>query len=172
MRIAVIDGLGHGPDAEAAATAAVDALRSRPDLDPSEALLVCDQALRGTRGAAASVLWIEGTRAHFAGVGNVEGRVLSDSLNERRFSPDRGVLGRGIRAPRVLEFPLTGTWTALLHTDGVSARFEPSELDAETELDAIAQLLLTNWGRPTDDATVVVVRDGASRTAGDSRHEG
>ena len=160
LRVAVIDGLGHGPVAEAAAVAAVQALRTRPDLTPSEALLSCDLALRGTRGAAASVLWLEPTRAVFAGVGNVDGRVVSGGTGDRRFSPDRGVLGRGIRAPRELEFPLAGNWVALLHSDGIRSRFDAAALEDEAGLETLAELLLTTWARRTDDATIVVVRNG------------
>lgn len=156
LRVAVIDGLGHGPAAEAAAIAAVEVLRSRPDLGPTDVLVACDLALRGTRGAAASVLWLEPARAVFAGVGNVEGRVVGEG--GQSLSPDRGVLGRGIRIPRALEFPLAGSWLALLHSDGVSARFDAAALEGASRPDALAGLLLSTWGRVTDDATIVVVQ--------------
>lgn len=159
MRVAVIDGLGHGAEAEAAANAAVEALRLQPELDPGQALVLCDRALRGTRGAAASVLWLDESRALFAGVGNVEGRILSGPEGDRRFSPTRGVLGRGIRTPRVQEFSLGDNWMALLHTDGLSSRFEARAFDAIESLDALAHSLLTNSGRRTDDATIILVRN-------------
>jgi len=161
FRIAVVDGLGHGRAAEAAAKAAIEVFRATPEMDPTEALLVCDQAVRGTRGAAASVLLIDGARALFAGVGNVEGRVLGGQ-GDHRFSPDRGVLGRGIRVPRAIEFSLVGSWTVLLHTDGVSSRFQLTDVNGQPDLDELANLVLTNWGRRTDDATVVVVRHDAA----------
>lgn len=159
LRIAVIDGLGHGREAEAAAIAAVDALRDRPDLDPAEALLLCDRATRHTRGAAASVVCIAGSQALFAGVGNVEGRILDRDASDRRCSPDRGVLGRGIRPPRVLEFALNKDWTIFIHTDGISSRFETAELGGVSSLDELARSVLMKSARITDDATVVVVRD-------------
>jgi hypothetical protein len=46
-----------------------------------------------------------------------------------------------------------------MHTDGVSARFELTALPAFRSGDpqALAAALLGEWGRDTDDATVVVV---------------
>ena len=163
MRVSVIDGLGHGPDAETAGRAAADALRAAPELGPVEALLTCDRALRGTRGAGASVLCLDSINAiaRFAGVGNVEGRILT-ATDERRFSPDRGVLGRGIRSPHLIELPLGTAWTVLMHSDGISSRFVWAETASEDDLDSLASLVLTKWGRPTDDATVVIVRDEAA----------
>src|ERR1044071_4727239 len=54
-RIAVIDGLGHGPEAAAAAACAVSFLDEHPDLDPAEALRRSHVAMMGTRGAAISI---------------------------------------------------------------------------------------------------------------------
>src|SRR5947199_391590 len=70
-RIAVVDGLGHGPAAAAAALAAREVLAAHPDLAPEPALRLLHQALRGTRGAAISIAQIE-TAANqliYAGVG-------------------------------------------------------------------------------------------------------
>lgn len=159
LRVAVVDGLGHGSEAEAAALAAIDALMKAPDLEPVEALQRCDQALRGTRGAAASVLVIDSGRSvlRFAGVGNVEGRIYSDG-RERHFSPSRGILGHVIRTPQLLEFPITPPWVAVLHSDGVRSR--GLEIGMDLSVDKRAQRILANAARTTDDATVVVVDSG------------
>jgi len=160
LRVAIVDGLGHGSDAEAAALAAIDSLKDAPDLEPLEALQRCDLALRGTRGAAASVLVIDRSRGvlRFAGVGNVEGRIHSDD-RERHFSPNRGILGRGMRSPHLLEFPLIAPWVVLLHTDGIRGR--DLEIRANLSADARAQQILAMAARETDDATVVVIESGS-----------
>src|SRR4051812_27934099 len=76
-RLALVDGLGHGPLAAEAAQAALACLRARPDLDPMAALAACHGALRGTRGAALSIATVDTARQRltFVGVGNVEARV-------------------------------------------------------------------------------------------------
>ena len=58
-RVAVIDGLGHGPEAAQAAEAAVATLAAHPELPPDEALRRCHVALKGTRGAAISIARVE-----------------------------------------------------------------------------------------------------------------
>lgn len=158
LRVAIVDGLGHGSEAEAAALAAIDTLRSAPDLGPVDALLRCDQALRGTRGAAASVLTIDRAQGVllFAGVGNVEGRFRSGD-DERHFSPNRGVLGQGVRRPHVLELALVGAWTVLLHSDGIRTRDLP-DMELSGSVDELARDMIANHSRDTDDASVVIVR--------------
>src|SRR5262249_31710738 len=54
--IMLADGLGHGPLAQHASRAAVDAFMEDPWLGPAEILRRADGALRGTRGAAISVI--------------------------------------------------------------------------------------------------------------------
>lgn len=158
--VVVVDGLGHGPGAESAASTALSAIRSAPALGAVDTLFNCDRALRGTRGAGASVLVIGRRSATFAGVGNVEARVIS-ARGETRLVPDRGVLGRGIRPPRPLEVSLDEAWLALVHTDGVSSRLNSPPLDPRLDLDASARAILETWARPTDDATVVLAMNGS-----------
>lgn len=77
-RIAVIDALGHGPDAAAVAARAVDTLAALADADAPSSIRACHDALKGTRGAALSVIRIDldAGRMTFAGLGNVEGVVV------------------------------------------------------------------------------------------------
>jgi serine phosphatase RsbU (regulator of sigma subunit) len=159
-RIAVIDGLGHGPAAAAAARAATDTLAAHPDLAPDEALRLCHQALAGTRGAAISIARIEpaGARLIYAGVGNIEARLWQAAGLQRPIAY-RGIVGATLRTIRPFELRLEPQWLLFVHTDGVSARFEPEGLSAFTWRDPqrLADEVLRGWGRPTDDATVVVV---------------
>jgi len=158
-RVAVVDGLGHGPDAAAAASAALDALARRPDLRPVAALLACHDALAGTRGAAVSVAWIEpGIALAFAGVGNVEAQ-LWHAGRTRRPLVQRGIVGSRMPPLEEAVFHLNDSdWLLLLHTDGVSARCDPQSLPAfePRALQDLADGLLTCWARPSDDATAVV----------------
>ena len=77
MTALLVDGLGHGPEAAAAALAAISVFRDAP-ADPPELMLgAMHTALHDTRGAALSVTSldrVQGT-ARFCGVGNVDGRI-------------------------------------------------------------------------------------------------
>ena len=161
-RLTVVDGLGHGPAAAAATRAALDALAARPGLGPADALRTCHAALAGTRGAAVSVARLEPDRRRltYAGVGNVEARLWPAGPAGPATRPIayRGIVGAVLPTLRPAEFDLAEGWLLVLHTDGLSARLvlEPESAAAGVEPQALAEALLTRWGRATDDATVVV----------------
>ena len=158
-RITVVDGLGHGPQAAYAAGRAIGALDMHPELVPADALRLCHTALVGTRGAAVSVARLDLAQSEliYAGVGNVEAHLWQP---ERRSRPIayRGIVGSVLPTIRSFTLPLQPGWTLILHTDGVSARFDPATLHYEPGWgpDRLAQTILDRYARASDDATVVV----------------
>jgi serine phosphatase RsbU (regulator of sigma subunit) len=162
-RIAVIDGLGHGPAAMEAAQRARDVLRAHRDLAPGEALRACHAALHGTRGAVISIarIAVDTAQVLYAGIGNVEAQLWQrESGRTLRLVAQRGIVGVTMPTPRCAVYTLEGDWLLLLHTDGVSARFHVervSEIASPTPA-VLAAAVLKGWGRDTDDATVVVAR--------------
>ena len=160
-RIAVIDGLGHGPAAAAAAQGALDVLAAHPALPPSEAVQACHHALRGTRGAVISIAAIDldAGQLTYAGVGNVEAQLRQGGRTERLIAY-RGIVGVTLPTVRSFVAALEREWLLLLHTDGVSARFAVESLPefANPEPGRLAEAVLAGWGRATDDATVIVAR--------------
>jgi serine phosphatase RsbU (regulator of sigma subunit) len=162
-RIAVVDGLGHGPAAAAAALAAREALAAHPALLPAAALLLLHTALQGTRGAAISVAHVDLAAGclTYAGVGNVEARLWQDGKAQRLLAY-RGIVGGTLPTIRPFTLALGTDWQLLLHTDGVSARFEWDAL-APVALQATADDLLAHWGRASDDATIVLAAPAPSR---------
>jgi serine phosphatase RsbU (regulator of sigma subunit) len=164
LRIAVIDGLGHGPQAALAAAAARKTLGRQPDLSPVDALKACHTALIATRGAAMSVATIDsaGARLTFAGVGNVEGHLVLQG-RQQRLVAHRGIVGAAFPTLRSLSFDVGGEWLLLMHTDGIRARFQVEDMPARLRFDPqeIADALLGGWSRDTDDATIVVIRHAA-----------
>ena len=160
-RVAVIDGLGHGPYAAEAAGLAVSALENAPDLDPGQSLLRCHEALRSTRGAVISIAAIDlaARRVTFAGIGNVEGRLLQ-SGRETRLISYRGIVGANVGRVRSAAVSLEPEWLLAMYTDGISARFDLQQLLAMngSQADSLASRILAGWGRPLDDATIVIAR--------------
>jgi serine phosphatase RsbU (regulator of sigma subunit) len=158
-RIAVIDGLGHGPLAAAAARLALAALDALPELAPAEALTVCHRALVGSRGAVITVVQIDSPahRLTHAGIGNIDG-YLCGATRVTHLVSDRGIVGGATRQIRAYGTDLDAGWLLLLHTDGVSARFNLREQCVlySSDPQVLANAILANWGRTTDDATVVV----------------
>ncbi len=169
-RVAVVDGLGHGPEASAAASAARTALAGQPELGPAVALRACHQALRGTRGAA---MWV-GTvdvaarRLAYAGVGNVDARLWQGG-RQQRLGAQRGIVGATLPLVRVFECGLEEGWLLLVCTDGVRAHAVPDTGPEAPcrDLQALVDGLLLAWGQSTDDALVLAARAAeAQRAAG------
>ena len=98
-------------------------------------------------------------RLVYAGVGNVEARLWRDDALNRLIAL-RGIVGGTIPTIRTFEYALGDDWALLLHTDGISARFGGTDVDAciQTEPLDLVSLLLQHWSRPQDDATALVVR--------------
>jgi serine phosphatase RsbU (regulator of sigma subunit) len=159
-RIAVVDGLGHGPPAAAAARLAVNTLDCRPALAPEDALAACHQALTGSRGAVIAVAEIDTVkrRLHYAGVGNIEGHYSGPRGVEHLVS-DRGIVGSALPRLHPHDLELVADWSLLLHSDGVRSRFDLRQERATPGMtpQALADAVLAGWGRPNDDATVVVI---------------
>src|SRR5215212_6805451 len=156
-RIALVDGLGHGPQAEAAAVAA---LAAEPALNPVEAVHCCHDALADTRGAALLVASIDVSRGQLivAGAGNVEARLYQDG-GAKQLMTDRGIVGSVLPRVRPVEMTLAPGWLLLMHTDGIKRRFDAQpQLESTRDGDGLAQAILMEWARATDDATVLVAQ--------------
>jgi phosphoserine phosphatase RsbX len=151
--LCVVDALGHGPAAAIVARCAEVAL-SLPNrcLDASRAIENLDLALRGTRGAAALVTVFDGTRLTACGVGNVEMKSTSRSLQTRLFPGVLGTLARRVHAD-VLE-PRVGDRFAL-YSDGISGRFSLADTSA-LSLDQATRMIFSEHARPHDDATLAL----------------
>jgi hypothetical protein len=158
-RIAVIDGLGHGPEAARATERAQAALADHPDLDPLAAVAQCHRALAGTRGAAMAIATVDpGERVlGFVGIGNVEAQLWQDGITKRP-APYRGIVGVQYRTLRQFDLQLASQWWLLLYTDGIRSSIDVNALADELRQDpqAAADAALARWGRATDDATVLV----------------
>lgn len=172
----VVDGLGHGPEAAAAAGAAVEAFERQRAADnwltdfPRRA----HEAMRGTRGGVLGLCWIEPgeSRLSFVGVGNITCRVLTGS-DHHQVLGQHGTLGTSLRPPR--PHPAIRTWpagsTAVLTSDGIDTRWDPARWPGLLRHDpaVIAAVVHRDHARGNDDAAVLVVKDTGEATAGGDR---
>jgi hypothetical protein len=160
----VVDGLGHGILAAEAAAAAVAAFRRHASAPPAEILTRIDEALRHTRGAAATVLTLDLERriVLVAGIGNVAGTVIG-AAGTRSVVSHHGVLGHSVRRVQEFQYPWPEHGIAVLQSDGLGTRWT---LDAYPGLAlrhpmVVAGTLHRDFRRGTDDATVLVLREAA-----------
>ena len=156
------DGLGHGPDAAAAAQAATHAFDAHPDESPERLLERMHGATRGTRGAAVSVAEIDtaAREVRYAGVGNVSATLWSPE-GSRTLVTHNGIVGHEMRKVQTFVQPLPRSWVLVMHSDGVSGRWTLDGYPGLVRRDPalIAAVLYRDFCRGTDDATVVVARE-------------
>lgn len=158
--VVVADGLGSGPAANEASERAVAVVAERPERSLASHLEACHERLRGTRGAAVGVLAVRPGehRVAFAGLGNVEVRTGSGS----GFKPvaTNGIVGHNYRPPRVYEAEYQPGELLVMHTDGLSTRFDlDHELRAPFESEQeLAERLAAGHARENDDLVIVVLR--------------
>jgi anti-sigma regulatory factor (Ser/Thr protein kinase) len=159
--LAVIDGLGHGPGAKEAADVVIELLDDWMGEPLDEVLRTAHNALRSTRGAVAGVAIIDEAHArfHYAGVGNIMVRVFNAPEHISPISSN-GTLGARLGSLRVWTYPWAAGATLIMASDGVSASWDmgsyPGLLERSPQI--LAGILMRDYGRNTDDATVLVAR--------------
>jgi phosphoserine phosphatase RsbX len=160
--VAVADGVGHGAEAAAAARRAADTLRAHAR-EPLDALVArCHRALIGTRGAVMSVAAFDFARGRMSwtGVGNVEGKLLHASgapAARERLLLRAGVLGHELPSLRVTEIAIAAGDLLILATDGIRPDFAV-HLNRNAPLRSLADSILADYARATDDGLVLVAR--------------
>jgi anti-sigma regulatory factor (Ser/Thr protein kinase) len=159
--LSVVDGLGHGSGANEAAMATLGTLETWTGEPLDEVLLTIHDKLRTTRGAVMSAVVVDRDRGefHYAGVGNVEVRILGGTESVRPI-PMNGTLGARLSQLRVWPHRWEEGMAIVMASDGVSASWDiesyPGLLSRSPQL--LAGVLVRDYGRDHDDATVLVMR--------------
>lgn len=161
LLLAVVDGLGHGHGANEAARAAVETLEQWRGEPLEELVWGVHESLRATRGAVMGAIILDRSRELFtyAGVGNVEVRLLG-STDPGRPIPSNGTLGARLSNVRVWPHRLAEGTTLILASDGISATWDIAAYPglAAKSPQMLAGVLLRDFARNSDDATVLVYR--------------
>lgn len=160
--LAVIDGLGHGLGAAAAAHIAIDVTQRRAAGSSAvELVQLLHAALRASRGAAGAVAVLEPGRGSgtFCGIGNISCTIRSPHETRKLVSHD-GILGHRSRRIHEYSFAFPADATLIAHSDGLNTHWQ---LDAYPGLARhhpalIAGVLYRDHARGSDDATCVVLR--------------
>ncbi|WP_244299007.1 SpoIIE family protein phosphatase [Streptomyces viridochromogenes] len=164
VTLMLADGLGHGPEAARASSAAVAALHRWAHLGPAESLRQLHDALKGTRGAAVALaqLDLRAGRLRFAGIGNVGARLRTGGTWHPLLSRP-GIVG--VHRPATLRAEEAG-WTGdpllILHTDGLPSRWTPPSDAGPAPADPAVTAAMTirdasSPARPVRDDTAVAV---------------
>ena len=153
------DGLGHGPLAAAAAAEGVAAVLADPAPEPAALLERAHRRMAATRGGALGVVQISDGRARFAGLGNIAASILALGVRKSMISIP-GIAGHQARTIRQFEYDAPPGAAVILHSDGVSSRWEAAALPGVEGKDPllVAAVLLAEAGIHRDDAGVLVLK--------------
>jgi len=158
--VMVVDGLGHGDPAHQAATAAREVFQTSSG-SPANRLQTIHDGLKHTRGAAVAIAQLdpEGGKMHFAGIGNISAITVDPSARRSAVSM-HGIAGHEMRQVREFEYPWTRESVLIMHSDGLTTRWNLDDYPALMTRDpaVIAGVLWNDHRRQNDDSTVVVAR--------------
>ena len=164
--VAVVDGLGHGEDAAAAARIAIDTLDHHTGATVPELIRLCHEALVGSRGVVMSVAHFDVTRdlITWVGLGNVAG-VLVPADRVGRPPYTTLVTRGGIVGTTLGQLPVVRPWVIpiqpqdllVLATDGLHSDFS-DDISLHQSPQETAAALLARHGKGTDDALVLIAR--------------
>jgi len=173
----VVDGLGHGEAAARAARAAISVFAAQPGAELADLMDRADQAMRSTRGGALGACSIDpgspgasfGAGLRYVGVGNVVGRLFSQGKSQGLVGRE-GTLGTplGVRRAPVATYQWPPGATVILASDGLRTRWDPLAYPGLLGRDpsVVAAVLHRDFGRTSDDATVLVIEDLRSGSSG------
>jgi anti-sigma regulatory factor (Ser/Thr protein kinase) len=153
------DGLGHGPLAASAAAEAVAAVLEDTGSEPAALVERAHRRMSHTRGGAMGVVQITGQVARFAGLGNITATLLADGARRNMLSVP-GIAGHQARTIRQYEYEVAPGTSVVLHSDGISARWEAAALPGLAARDplVVAAAVLAEAGTHRDDAGVLVLK--------------
>ncbi|MFB4394174.1 MULTISPECIES: anti-sigma regulatory factor [unclassified Pseudomonas] len=156
----VIDGLGHGEDAECAALAGAQAFAQAPFDNPESLLGELHHAMGSTRGGAVAIAQYAAAqdRLAFIGIGNI-GATLVSSDRSRGLASHPGIVGGQYRKGQVFDYAdVTGN-LLIMFSDGLQSRWSlqtyPGLVHRHPAI--IAAVLHRDFCRGRDDVTVLVI---------------
>ncbi|HET9970804.1 MAG TPA: ATP-binding SpoIIE family protein phosphatase [Streptosporangiaceae bacterium] len=155
----VCDGLGHGPLAAAAAAEGVSAFLEDPSAEPAALAGRVHRRMAGTRGGAVGIVRLGGGVARYCGLGNIAASILGQGRRKNMISIP-GIAGHQARTIRQFDYELPPGAAVILHSDGISARWQAAALPGLETRDPllIAAVLLAEAGIHRDDAGILVLK--------------
>lgn len=162
--VAVLDGLGHGEEACVESTKAKEYILQNRTKDVEQLILGLHADLHMTRGIAIGLAKIDRTtnQLFFCGIGNIEVSIIGEPPMHPA-SLD-GIVGMNLRKVKKFEYRYDSLKAVILHSDGVSSKFDLSYYPAFYEHpQKTSEQILNEWGKKLDDATIVIAVEDDQR---------
>lgn len=158
--LCVVDGLGHGRDAQAAAQASMAYVEGHLTRPLTEIFAECDRAVTSTRGVAMGIARVDTDRGtlEYAAVGNTRA-MLSTGRTRRYLISCPGIVGGGYRRLQAETLELAPAQRLFLYTDGLPRRLDHQDFQSRLASDPpqlLANELLTTLGNQRDDNALMI----------------
>jgi anti-sigma regulatory factor (Ser/Thr protein kinase) len=156
----VIDGLGHGEEAERAAREGEKVFARLPFASPLLLLEDIHQAMTGTRGGAVAIAQFDGAddALKFVGIGNI-GASLVATDKSRGLASHPGIVGGQYRRAQPFDYAQVNGQLLIMYSDGLQSRWNLQEYPGLVHRHpaVIAAILHRDFSRGRDDVTVLVI---------------
>lgn len=160
ISVLVIDGLGHGEEAERAARAGEKAFALAPFATPVLALEDIHQAMIGTRGGALAIAQVDAAcdTLKFIGIGNI-GATLVTADKSRGLASHPGIVGGQYRKAQPFDYAQVNGQLLIMYSDGLQSRWSLQDYPGLVYRHpaVIAAVLHRDFCRGRDDVTVLVI---------------
>lgn len=155
--LAVLDGLGHGREAEAASAKAKVYLLENNANDVERLISELHAHLRMSRGIAAGLVRIN-RNAHsllFCGIGNTDVHITGEPPMHP--ASLEGIVGINLRKARKFEYQYSSIKAVVLHSDGISSKFDISDFpEVYEQPQQTCEQIMAKYGKEYDDATIII----------------
>lgn len=156
----VIDGLGHGEDAEEAARAGEKAFALAPFTAPTLLLEDIHHAMIGTRGGAVAIAQFDGAAdaLRFVGIGNIGASLIAPDKS-RGLASHPGIVGGQYRKAQPFDYSHVNGQLLIMYSDGLQSRWKLQDYPGLVHRHpaVIASLLHRDFCRGRDDVSVLVI---------------
>ncbi|WP_414903688.1 ATP-binding protein [Pseudomonas sp. IT-P260] len=156
----IIDGLGHGEDAERAAKAGEQVFAQSPFASPVLLMEDMHRDMIGSRGGAAAFAQYNAARDSltFTGVGNI-GASLITADKSRGLASHPGIVGGQYRKAQPFDYAHVNGHLLIMYSDGLQSRWNLQDYPGLVHRHpaVIASVLHRDFCRGRDDVTVLVV---------------
>jgi anti-sigma regulatory factor (Ser/Thr protein kinase) len=159
LTVAIVDGLGHGPDAAKAAATSLHTIAEAGPAGPVALLDQLNRRLAGGRGAVAGIARLAGGEISYGGVGNIGARLAGHGLVS-----SMGTLGLSQRLrPQAAVTPWRPHSLFAAHSDGIRSSWDLSRYPGLTRHDpaVMAALIWRDAATRGDDSAVVIMAGAA-----------
>ena len=166
--VAVVDGLGHGEEAAAAALEACALLECNAEENVISLIKRCHLELNGMRGVVMSLASfnLRDALMTWIGVGNVQGTLLRQENGatggDESLLLRPGVVGNQLPPLQAAVLPIFAGDSLIFATDGVQPDFDRIEVTSQAPRKA-AENLLAHYAKGNDDALILVARYRGTR---------